>query len=78
MNYADITSVLEWEDKITMKGETMYKCQYSNNEDIIEELEKLKLEMSPDSDDVWQVWNRTAVKIIDRHIAELKGENNVV
>ena len=40
----------------------------------IEELEKLKLEMSPDSDDVWRVWNRTAVKIIDRHIADLKGK----
>lgn len=46
-------------------------------EQIIEELEKIKQEFVPDSDNFWQVSNaRPFIKIIDRHIAELKGENN--
>ena len=48
-----------------------------NQKSIIKELEQIKQEMTPDSDNFYQVSNaRPFIKIIDKHISELKGENN--
>lgn len=52
-------------------------CGYKHTEaDVINpELEKIKQEMIPNSDDFWRVANASPfIKIIDKHIAELKGE----
>ena len=51
----------------------MYKCLYSNIDDIIEELEQLKAEFEEDK---YILLNQTtAIKVIDNHISNLKGEN---